>query len=328
MECEEAKELLSEYMDGLLDGARRALVEEHLNACEGCRHELASLKALVEELGSLDTVPVPENFLSRIHERLEKPSRLSAMLRTLFVPFRIKIPMQFAGAAVVALLLFFVFLVETPPVDRTAKIQDEIGERPARRPLSIREEIPSKEESSPSAPSDGEHRMEKKKQQEAPIELALLIRETAENEASEPLTWVGTPALQKNARKKLSRAKAGTAEGLSGRAAPSDNEMKTLPEPAPPAAPREAQDLSPGGDSALPLEKVAKIVGLAGGEIIEVHDAIDNATAPAILLAVPASKYPELLEKLRTLGTLQIPDSPPRDLAGNLQVHLRLLFPK
>jgi hypothetical protein len=328
MECQEAKELLSEYMDGLLDGARRALIEEHLNACSGCRDELSSLKTLVKELGSLDTVPVPENFLKQIHEQLERSSRLSRILHTLFVPFRIKVPLQFAGAAVVALLLSFVFLLETPVVYHTAKTQDEQGERPDRGPQPFREETLSQDESFQPAFSEAESRIGVKKQQKAPIELALLIKETSKEEASQRLTFVDAPGLQKKARKKVSRAKAGTAEGLPGRTAPADSEADSLPEPAPPAAPRETQGLSPGGGSAFPLEKVAEIIGLAGGEIIEVHDATEGTGSPSILLALPGLQYPELLEELGTMGTLQNPDYPPQDLTGDLQVRLRLLFPE
>ena len=328
MECKESKELLSEYIDGLLDGDTRALVEEHLNACRGCRDELASLKTLVSELGALDTVPAPEDFLKQVHERLETPSRLSRILGTLFVPFRIKIPLEFAGAAVVALLLGFVFLAETPVKYRAPGTQDKQGERLAQKPLPAGQRIPYKEESLPSFASDAEETMGENKQKRALIELALLIKKFPEEEASKTLTLVDAPSLQTKDRKKSSPEKVGTAEGLSGRADSLDRAAKPSPEPASPAPSLEAQDLSAERDSAFPIDNVAEIVGLAGGEILEVHDAIDGSATWSILLDIPAYRYPDLLEKLGALGILQHPDSPPQDLTGDLQVRLRLLFPK
>lgn len=324
MECKESKELLSEYIDGLLDSGTRARVEEHLNACGGCRDELASLKTLVSELGSLDIVPAPEDFLRQIHERLDTPSRLSRILRTLFVPFRIKIPLEFAGAAVVALLLGFVFLVETPVIYRAPGTQDKLDERLAKKPLPAGQRIPSKEESLPSFASDAEETMGENKQERALIELALLIKKFPEEEASKTLTFVDAPSLQTKARKKSSRDKVGTAEGLAGRAESLDRAPSA--EPASPAPSLEAQGLSAEGDEAFPIHKVTEIVGLAGGEILEVHDAIDGAATRSILLNIPAHRYPDLLEKLGTLGILQNPDSPPQDLTGDLQVRLRLLY--
>ncbi len=56
MECLKIRELLSDYMDGILDEEVKVKVEEHLLTCKGCKEELASLKALIEELNSLDSV--------------------------------------------------------------------------------------------------------------------------------------------------------------------------------------------------------------------------------------------------------------------------------
>ena len=47
MECSKVKELLSEYLDGMLDEEAGARVQAHLSECADCRDEHASLKALV-----------------------------------------------------------------------------------------------------------------------------------------------------------------------------------------------------------------------------------------------------------------------------------------
>jgi hypothetical protein len=108
MECAETKRLLSEYIDGTLDIARKAQVHEHLLTCKDCQGEFTALSALVKELGSIESVEPPADFLSQLHARLDGRSWFSGLMRALFVPVRVKIPLEFASAAVAAILIFSV----------------------------------------------------------------------------------------------------------------------------------------------------------------------------------------------------------------------------
>ena len=69
MECSHAKSLLSEYLDDSLAPQDREAVSEHLQACTECRGELAALASLVHELGALDSVDPPRDFLLQLHDR-------------------------------------------------------------------------------------------------------------------------------------------------------------------------------------------------------------------------------------------------------------------
>ena len=109
MECVRVKELLSEYIDDTLDHETRKTVEKHLSTCKGCAEELASLRSLVEELGSLEKVKPPADFLEQLHERLEAPSGFTRIVRKLFVPFHVKIPLELATATLLAVLVFSLF---------------------------------------------------------------------------------------------------------------------------------------------------------------------------------------------------------------------------
>ena len=129
MECADIKELLSDYIDGALDPQTRAIVEEHLPGCEGCREELMSLKTLIQDLRSLDAVKAPSDFLEKVHERIEGRSRFLKIIHMFFVPMRIKIPLQFATVAATAVLVFIVFnimqpakeIIEEPSLSRLIK---------------------------------------------------------------------------------------------------------------------------------------------------------------------------------------------------------------
>ena len=123
MECDEVKELLSEYMDDTLDSKTKVLVHEHVLACRGCKEVLALLRSLVGKLGSLEPLKAPDDFLDRLHERIEKRWTFTEFMRKLFVPMQIKIPMQFAALTAVALLVFAVGRIQQPHkrVDTTVK---------------------------------------------------------------------------------------------------------------------------------------------------------------------------------------------------------------
>lgn len=56
MNCREVQCLLSAYMDGALDGAAAREVQEHLDQCEPCRHDLESLAKTVKMIRALGQV--------------------------------------------------------------------------------------------------------------------------------------------------------------------------------------------------------------------------------------------------------------------------------
>jgi hypothetical protein len=112
MNCGKVKEHLSEYIDESLEAATKALVEEHLSACKDCQQEVASLRMLINDLGSMETVVPPKDFLDQLHKRMERRSWFSKILYTLSIPMRAKLPMKFAGAVVVVVLAFTIFLIQ------------------------------------------------------------------------------------------------------------------------------------------------------------------------------------------------------------------------
>lgn len=56
MTCDEVQRLLSAYIDGELDEARRRAVEEHLKECESCRLDHATLLKTVKMIQSLGQI--------------------------------------------------------------------------------------------------------------------------------------------------------------------------------------------------------------------------------------------------------------------------------
>lgn len=71
--CEQVRERLSAWLDGELDAAERREVAAHLEACPGCRGELAVLSRLDAALGTL-TSPLPPQLPEKVLEHL-RPRR-------------------------------------------------------------------------------------------------------------------------------------------------------------------------------------------------------------------------------------------------------------
>jgi hypothetical protein len=101
------EEELSAYLDGRLSPAESARLEKHLASCEPCCRHLEELRAVVEGLRALPSVPAPRSFALR-PEQVEAPQRRRpvgpaawAQRASAFGP---------AGAAAAALLILLVLV--------------------------------------------------------------------------------------------------------------------------------------------------------------------------------------------------------------------------
>lgn len=76
-ECEEARALMSDYLDRELDGESERRVERHARFCPRCRRVLANLRATIELLSHVEPTDStgterelgPDRILLRWHEQ-------------------------------------------------------------------------------------------------------------------------------------------------------------------------------------------------------------------------------------------------------------------
>jgi hypothetical protein len=133
--------LLADYLDGLLSPEETASVKKHLAECAECREEHRFLKAYRKEAASFPRVPVPDDFLEKIHARIDAPAR-GGLLRALFVPLKIKLPLEAAGALALTVLAVFIFKpfgerkleyrAEAPAVSEQATPEQRADREPSR----------------------------------------------------------------------------------------------------------------------------------------------------------------------------------------------------
>ena len=149
MKCSEIKLLLSEYIDNTINAQDRLKIDNHLKGCEKCESEYMSLKNILGELGELPTVKAPDDFLESIRTRMESGIDINTIIKKLFVPFTIKVPMQIVTAAASAVLIIFiinVFQQEKPisnllykqraeKLEDTITTEDKFGTSSSRQPF-------------------------------------------------------------------------------------------------------------------------------------------------------------------------------------------------
>lgn len=72
MQCSEIREILSAYIDEVLDDLEKKEVENHIRTCSQCLQELTDLQKTVQLLQSLGEVTPPEGFRDAWREKLAK----------------------------------------------------------------------------------------------------------------------------------------------------------------------------------------------------------------------------------------------------------------
>jgi predicted anti-sigma-YlaC factor YlaD len=68
MRCQQAVELLTDYLEGALSRRHQARLEGHLKTCDGCRAYLEQLRATISTLGQARLVPADPKVRAELIE--------------------------------------------------------------------------------------------------------------------------------------------------------------------------------------------------------------------------------------------------------------------
>jgi hypothetical protein len=109
MNCPEVQELFSDYLDGRLAASQATLLKEHLRFCSACRRELEVLRSTVALIGSLNEIKTSPDFLIQVNNKIDSGWKLGRLWRWAFVPAKIKLPVEAAALATVAILAVYLY---------------------------------------------------------------------------------------------------------------------------------------------------------------------------------------------------------------------------
>jgi hypothetical protein len=132
MNCEQVKSLLADYLDGKVTESEKAMVAEHLQSCDACSEELKFLKKYKKLIRVYPTLNAPDDFLKKVHQGIDARNR-GGIVRKLFFPLRIKVPLEAAALlalGLTGLLIFKPYRTDAPEyaAERQPAVTEKIAE--------------------------------------------------------------------------------------------------------------------------------------------------------------------------------------------------------
>jgi hypothetical protein len=346
--CSQVTELLSEYVDDVLDPSTRAHVEEHLVQCRTCSAELASLRTYLEAMESLPRVQAPVDFLESVHERIEQPGFFRRLLSRLFFPIKVKLPFEVAGLVAASLLVVLLYRGTEPEKAHFTAVSQAPPAPPAASRLAVEE--PKKHEAPPASPGHSSPSAqallgEEPRKDEAPN---ISLNETAKPPVQKPLSAKPqarfshvspkpvelvlrlTPPADLQALPETASREQAPAGASPTTAAPQaqDRALSRKTAPAPMRAAEKAEQTAPASTAAT-LSRIRKLLHEVKGSVLSVDYEKDTHMPRVVFAQLPAQSYPTLLNELRRLGQLEEPAVKPKltNQDALIQLQIRLVPP-
>jgi len=231
---------------------------------------------------------------------MEQRSPFSRILRTLFVPMRLKIPLEFAGAAAMAILVFTLFYIQQDHYKGTQAPVDLKEERAAQKAASERWGEGLKDEAVKPRLAYRTATPEQPPAKKEPIELVLVMKRALPSETYAPgAAMEAAPAPKEKMRRSLAKKE---------------------------AAPGAQLETDKRDDD--PLPRLTGLVELVGGRVVSIEYGKASNRPEAIHAEIPAEHLNTFYNRLGELGELK---PSPRSVTGKekglLSVRIRLLSP-
>jgi len=114
MTCHDAREQFSAMVDDALVADERAALEAHLATCADCRRELQRFRHTVALVRAVGPLRAPAGFVDRVLEAARPMPWYQRLVRGLFLPWPIKLPIEAAAIVLVGIGVALVYRA-TPP---------------------------------------------------------------------------------------------------------------------------------------------------------------------------------------------------------------------
>jgi hypothetical protein len=163
MTCHEARELFSARVDDELSAADAARLDAHLAGCDDCRLEWARFERVVSLARAAEPPRAPEGFVDRVLEAARPVPWPVRVLRQVFTPLQVKLPLEVAALLLIGGLAVMIFQ-HSPEMGRMAaptstpevgapRSEDRLADRGARSESMTTAPSPPSEPTTPSAPA-------------------------------------------------------------------------------------------------------------------------------------------------------------------------------
>jgi len=360
MTCKEIEMLLPALLEGVLSADESKRVRDHLAGCSSCSRALEDLKASGQMLGSLEEVEPPPWLKTRVMTRVrEEAGQKEGILRKLFYPLHIKIPIQALATALIAVVAWNVYKTGEPEFR-------QIAPPPAAVQEAQRANVPSEPVKAPESASmppamkkeAGERAALREKKAPAPSASSIEdqavrrqpnVREEAKTDAVKPAEAVksarpATSSLKDEEVLKGAGARGQAEMDRAAQAPAGDQKQKAMKAPvgsiAKEAGKREAAPAASPLLSATPpaqpvlnmtlrvrdpvaaAGETADLLKRLGGRVVNRQTVEGRQTLSA---TIQSEKLEAFREKLKSLGKIQEKQSVPSLPAGELSIRIEIL---
>ncbi len=152
--CQKIQEKLCAYAEGDLSSEEKKFVQEHLDSCDSCSTALRDLKKTEELSRNLEEVEPPPWMAAKIMARVKTEREKKGIVRKLFFPLHLKVPLEAMATVFIAVLAVYVFRAVEPQM-KSMPVPPSVG------PSISRQETPKPSpEKPPAATLGGEKKME------------------------------------------------------------------------------------------------------------------------------------------------------------------------
>ena len=136
MRCRQVKSLMDDYITGRLSPGKDRDMARHLQDCQKCREETEFLRTYLGQIKTIPDMKAPDGFLAGIRSGITAgnkglspglPGRFAAFL---FLPLKIKLPIEVAGLlATACITYFFIIPFIVPFMDHSIQIVEYAPEK-------------------------------------------------------------------------------------------------------------------------------------------------------------------------------------------------------
>ncbi len=284
MECSEVQKRLSAYRESAVPPAEKALIDEHLKGCERCSEALAELErtiAYVQGLGEVEPPPwLTQKVMARVRAEAEGKRSL---LRRLFYPIQIKLPLEAVAVVLVAVAVIYVFKAAQPEM-RIAKAPIETEEAVPHVSVPEKEKAPVRDKGTPAPAAKPAEQFTYKKGQETRAEEFVEAAKAPAEIAKQDETTATLGAVEE--------------DGLKREAAPSKFRAKAVTE-------KKGEDVQVRvdvKDIKTGVQEVEKVLVQLGGRVISTESFDGRAV---IFATLSPEKITELHDALNLVGEVE-----------------------
>ena len=170
MTCLDVREQFSALVDDALAPGERAALDAHLATCADCRRELQRFRDTVALVRAVAPVRAPAGFVERVLEAARPDPWYRRLVRGLFLPWPVKLPMEAAAIVLVAVGVAVVYrgTREIEPSARLDSIAPAVRQAPERAAPQALTPTPQRETDARRAQNDARKLKTAKDQTQAP----------------------------------------------------------------------------------------------------------------------------------------------------------------